>query len=63
MRGLEEMMTGPQLGGDVDGAQEQERLEEPQDMDAFRQSLIRQNRYTTTTAVAWKTRAAAFGLF
>lgn len=49
MRGLEDMMTGPQLdgpqlGGDVDSVQEQEILEEPQDMDAFRKSLIRQSR-------------------
>lgn len=50
MRGLEDMMTGPQLdgpqlGGDVDSVEEQERPEEPQDMDSFRNSLIRQNRY------------------
>lgn len=43
-------MTGPQLdglqlGGDVDSVQEQERPKEPQDMDAFRKSLIRQTRY------------------
>lgn len=49
MRGLEEMMTGPQLdgpqlGGDVESTQEQEILDEPQDMDAFRNSLIRQSR-------------------
>eukprot|EP00903_Cladosiphon_okamuranus_P008566 g8219.t1 len=49
MRGLEDMMTGPQLdgpqlGGEADGILEQEILDEPQDMDAFRKSLIRQSR-------------------
>lgn len=44
MSGLEKMMTGPQLEGSMDTAQEQEREEEPQDMSAFRESLIRQNR-------------------
>lgn len=49
MRGLEEMMAGPQLDGapladDADGVEEQEGAGKPQDMNAFRQSLIRQSR-------------------
>ncbi|CBN73831.1 conserved unknown protein [Ectocarpus siliculosus] len=44
MSGLEKMMTGPQLEGSMDTPQEQEQQEEPQDMSAFRESLIRQSR-------------------
>ncbi|CAM9231641.1 unnamed protein product [Pylaiella littoralis] len=43
MSGLADMMSGPQLDGGMEVDQEQQE-EEPQDMNAFRESLIKQNR-------------------
>lgn len=47
MSGLADMMSGPQLDGGMEVDQEQQE-EEPQDMNAFRESLIKQNRYSSS---------------
>lgn len=50
MSGLADMMSGPQLDGGMDSDQEQEGEGEPQDMNAFRESLIRQNRCNSSSS-------------
>lgn len=50
MSGLADMMSGPQLDGGIDIDQEQEVQEEPQDMNAFRESLIKQSRCNTSSS-------------
>lgn len=52
MSGLADMISGPQLDGGIDNDQEQEVQEDPQDMNAFRESLIKQSRYYTTQVLA-----------
>lgn len=52
MSGLADMMSGPQLDGDegMDIDQEQERKEDSQDMNAFRESLIKQSRWSNKSS-------------